>query len=75
MLSGGVLERRRLVSVARLSRTSHHCLGRGLSDQTPVTAHDKRTWKSHATLKLGIASDTMYNVRYSALEITEGYGL
>jgi hypothetical protein len=70
MLSGGVLERGRLVSVARLSRTSHNRLGRGLSDQTPVTAHDERTLKSHATLKLGIASHTMYNVRYSALEIT-----
>ena len=69
MLSGGVLERGRLVSVARLSWTSHHRLGRGLSDQTPVTAPDERTLNSHATLRLGIASHTMYNVRYSALEI------
>jgi hypothetical protein len=70
MLSCGVLERRRLVSLARLSRASHHRLDCAVSDQTPVRVINRRSWKSHAMLELGIASHTMYNVLYSAVEIT-----
>jgi hypothetical protein len=70
MLSGGVLKRRRVVSLARLFSTSYRGLGRGVSDQTPLKGYYRRTWKNHATLKLEIASHTMYKVRYSALEIT-----
>jgi hypothetical protein len=57
MLSGGLLKWRRLVYLARLFRTSHHRLGRSLSDETPVTAKTRDT-EHHATLKRGIASHT-----------------
>jgi hypothetical protein len=70
MLGAGLLEPRRVVSMAGVSGTSHSRLRYSLFVETPVAANNQGNAESPCNVEAGDCFSHDDNVRRSALEIT-----